>query len=100
MCLLIYFDLFVKKSQINFDNFNNHVAMEISRASSTTTLVPSRPITPGGQDFIGNPPINTEARDFRFSSKCYFLTWSQVGERPNSLLEDKMAEFGSRLTSE
>jgi len=34
---------------------------------------------------------------FEFSGKNFFLTWSQIGDCPNSNLEDLMAGFGAQL---
>jgi hypothetical protein len=41
--------------------------------------------------------LDLTKRDFRFCSKNYFLTWSQIGDTPNSALEDKMASFGNLI---
>src|SRR6266852_6739116 len=41
--------------------------------------------------------VDLSKKGFRFYSKHYFLTWSQIGEVPNQALEDKMASFGNDL---
>jgi len=46
------------------------------------------------------PPVNTEGRNFRFGGKTYLLTYSQIGDLPNSALEEKMTGFGNQLKSE
>jgi len=47
------------------------------------------------------PPLSQVERPgaarFEFSGKNFFLTWSQIGDRPNSDLEDLMAGFGGQL---
>ena len=47
------------------------------------------------------PPLSQVERQgaarFKFSGKNFFLTWSQIGDRPNSDLEDLMAGFGAQL---
>ena len=40
------------------------------------------------------------ASRFQFSGKYFFLTWSQIGDHPNSNLEDLMTGFGARLEYE
>jgi hypothetical protein len=46
------------------------------------------------------PEVNTRQRNFRFGGKTYLLTYSQIGDIPNSALEEKMANFGNQLKSE
>ena len=50
------------------------------------------------------PPLSQVERRgtsrFQFSGKNFFLTWSQIGDRPNSDLEDLMTGFGARLECE
>jgi hypothetical protein len=46
------------------------------------------------------PPINTRANNFRFGGKTYLLTYSQIGDLPNSALEDKFNGFGNQVKSE
>ena len=41
--------------------------------------------------------INTQKDNFRFIAKFYFLTWSQIGDTPNSALKGKMDAFGDKL---
>jgi len=50
------------------------------------------------------PPLSQVERcgasRFQFSGKNFFLTWSQIGDHPNSDLEDLMTGFGVRLECE
>ena len=41
--------------------------------------------------------VNTAAGNFRFAHRSYFLTWSQIGDRPNQLLEDMILGLGERV---
>ena len=88
-------------------------------ASSPLPSLTSTPLPPSRQGSIG--PVRTQGRGlrvdnpelpplsqvewpgaarFEFSGKNFFLTWSQIGDRPNSNLEDHMAGFGSQLECE
>jgi len=57
-----------------------------------------------GVDDLELPPLSQVERQgtsrFQFSGKNFFLTWSQIGDRPNSDLEDLMTGFGARLECE
>ena len=57
-------------------------------------------IVPEDDFWDGLNQVQTQGRAFRFGAKTYFLTWSQIGDLPNSALEDKMASFGNHLKSE
>jgi hypothetical protein len=57
-------------------------------------------IVPEDDFWDGLNQVQTQGRAFRFRAKIYFLTWSQIGDLPNSALEDKMASFGNLLKSE
>ncbi len=41
--------------------------------------------------------LDLSKKGFRFYSKHYFLTWSQISEVPNQAFEDKMALFRNDL---
>ena len=76
-----------------------------SRASSRSTITgPVRrrrgSIVPDGDLIRTFPPVNTQASGFRFGGKTYLLTYSQIGDTPNSALEEKMINFGNLLKSE
>lgn len=69
-----------------------------SRASSVGPIRRGRGEIRAGEDSIDDmQTIDTARQGFRFNGRTYFCTWSQVGERPNSLLEEKMDSFGNRL---
>lgn len=76
-----------------------------SRAPSTDSQVgPIRsqrgsqaPIRPGEDPL---PPLSQQdvtRPGFRFGAKTYFVTWSQIGDLPNSALEDKLTSFGNQI---
>jgi len=83
------------------------------------TPTPLHPVPPPRQGSIGPvwggvrglrvdnpelPPLSQVewpgAARFEFSGKNFFLTWSRIGDRPNSDLEDLMAGFGGQLECE
>ncbi|KAH9952327.1 hypothetical protein BGW80DRAFT_1196763 [Lactifluus volemus] len=70
-----------------------------SRASSIGPIRRERgSLTPGGESFLeGLVQVNGAAQNFRFSSKNYFITWSQIGDIPNEELEAKLASFGDKI---
>jgi hypothetical protein len=69
-----------------------------SRASSAGPVRRRRGSIVPGQDNIDDlEEVNTRAHNFRFSGKTYFCTWSQVGDVPNSALEDKLSSFGNQI---
>lgn len=41
--------------------------------------------------------LDTRRAGFRFTSKTYWLTWSQIGDLPNSALEDLITTFGNKI---
>jgi len=83
------------------------------------TPTPLHPVPPPRQGSIGPvrtpvggvradnpelPPLSQVeqpgAARFEFLGKNFFLTWSQIGDHPNSDLEDLMAGFGAQLECE
>ena len=72
-----------------------------ARAPSSSPIRRRRgSIVPEDDFWDGLNQVQTQGRAFRFGAKTYFLTWSQIGNLPNSALEDKMASFGNHLKSE
>jgi hypothetical protein len=64
------------------------------RSQRSQSQAPIRP----GEDPL--PPLSQQdvtREGFRFGAKTYFVTWSQVGDLPNSALEEKMASFGANI---
>jgi hypothetical protein len=43
--------------------------------------------------------VDTTKKVFRFSARNYWLTWSQIGNVPNSALEEKVAQMGCIVKS-
>jgi hypothetical protein len=70
-----------------------------SKASSVSNIGPLRrqrgEIVVGNDDPPPMPRVDTTSSGFRWSSKSYFCTWSQIGDIPNSALEEKVASFGA-----
>ena len=75
-----------------------------SRASSRASTRPPtrsarrRAIVPGDDDLNHLNTLDTSRPGFRFNAKTYWLTWSQLGDVPNSALDDKMASFGDLIS--
>ena len=73
----------------------------MTRASSSAPVMRRRgEITAeeGDEDFLDQyRTLNTNSASFRFCARSYFLTWSQIGDTPNSALKDLMASFGNQL---
>jgi hypothetical protein len=70
-----------------------------SNASSQGGVVRTRrgQIRPG-EDVLHNlRKVDTSKSNFRLSAKVYWLTYSQIGETPNSALDDKIAFWGARI---
>jgi hypothetical protein len=72
-----------------------------SRASSIGPVRRRRGSIVPEEDLLETyPPINTGVGNFRFGGKTYLLTYSQIGDMPNSALQEKMEGFGNHLKSE
>jgi hypothetical protein len=73
----------------------------LSRAPSSGPIRRARGfIVPEDDFWDGLNQVQTQGRAFRFRAKTYFFTWSQIGDLPNSALEDKMSSYGNLLKSE
>ena len=70
-----------------------------SRASSRTASRAStrRRIVPGDDDLNNLRSLDTSKKGFRFNAMTFWLTWSQLGDVPNSALDEKMASFGDLI---
>jgi hypothetical protein len=68
-----------------------------SRASSVGPIRTQRGIRADDANLDHLTQVNGRGSNFRFHSKTFFLTWSQIGDKPNSALEDKMASFGNDI---
>jgi hypothetical protein len=78
-------------------------ATSLAPSDSVSTTGPVRrrrgSIVPEDDLLETYPPINTNTRGFRFGGKTYLLTYSQIGDIPNSALEDKFNGFGNQVKS-
>jgi hypothetical protein len=55
-------------------------------------------MNPSHQEDLGNmTPLPTNTNNFRFGAKNYFLTWSQIGDLDNDVLQHKIESFGAHV---
>lgn len=70
-----------------------------SRASNRTASRAStrRMLVPGDDDLDHLRTLDTTKKGFRFNGMTFWLTWSQLGDVPNSALDEKIASFGDLI---
>ena len=78
-------------------------SLATSRAPSTGPLrrrkEKTRIVVEDDDDYIENMPLvdTTKKKKFMFGGLSYLLTWSQIGDIPNSALEDHINSFGNAI---
>jgi hypothetical protein len=69
----------------------NQRAISVSSSTSSTT----NNHEDASLEFLST--IDTENTRFRFSGRHFFITWSRIGDLPNSALDEKINTFGTKI---